>query len=211
MSELLLEKQNGILTLTDGKISSYCDFSNLIPRLKINNLNAENIVKAAKIKESLNPICVDMTAGLGEDSFLIAASGFNVYMFESNKTIFTLLKDGLDRAKENELLKDIAERITAINENSIEGISKISSSIDVVYLDPMFPERQKSSLIKKKFQLLQQLERPCNNGEELLEAAISVKPKKIVIKRPLKAEFLGGRKASYQINGKTIRYDVIVL
>ncbi len=211
MNELLLEKHNGTLTLTDGKISAFCDFTSLIPRLKINNLNAEHIVKAAKLKEGLNSVCVDMTAGLGEDSFLLAASGFNVYMFESNKTIFSLLKDGLDRAKDNELLKNVACKITAINENSIEGISKIPSDIDVVYLDPMFPERQKSSLIKKKFQLLQQLERPCNNGEELLEAALSVNPKKVVIKRPLKADFLGGKKASYQINGKTIRYDIIVL
>ena len=81
---------------------------------------------------------------------------------------------------------------------------------DLIYLDPMFPERKKSALVKKKFQLLHYLERPAADEQELLQAALSARPKKIVIKRPLKGPDLGGQKPSYRIRGKAIRYDVIV-
>jgi 16S rRNA (guanine1516-N2)-methyltransferase len=81
----------------------------------------------------------------------------------------------------------------------------------VILLDPMFPERQKSALVKKKFQLLQQLECPCTDEEELLQAAINAKPRKIIIKRPAKGPFLANRKPDYSISGKAIRYDCIVI
>ena len=62
-------------------------------------------------------------------------------------------------------------------------------------------------LIKK---LLQKLESPCDKEEALLNAAMSLKPKKIIIKRPLKGPFLAGVKPSYSLKGKAIRVDVIV-
>lgn len=55
-------------------------------------------------------------------------------------------------------LKDIAGRMKVIEGNSVEGMSKLLDPVDVIYLDPMFPARQKSSLINKKLQLIQKLE-----------------------------------------------------
>ena len=81
---------------------------------------------------------------------------------------------------------------------------------DVILLDPMFPERTKSALIKKKFQILHKIESPCTNETELLNSAIKANPKKIVIKRPLKGEYLAGIKPNYSIKGKAIRYDCII-
>jgi 16S rRNA (guanine1516-N2)-methyltransferase len=95
--------------------------------------------------------------------------------------------------------------------DSIQALQSLSQPPDVIYLDPMFPQRQKSGLVKKKFQLLQQLERPCTDGEALLSAAIAAGARKIVIKRPLKGELLGGRTPDYSLKGKTIRYDCLVL
>ena len=74
----------------------------------------------------------------------------------------------------------------------------------------MFPERNKSSLIKKKFQLLHNLESPCASEHELLEAGLAAKPKKIVIKRPLKGPYLDGVKPDYSYTGKAIRFDCII-
>ena len=85
------------------------------------------------------------------------------------------------------------------------------SAPDVIVLDPMFPERQKSALIKKKFQLLQKLERPCADEEELLLAALGAGAKKVIVKRPLKGPYLAGKKPSYSKAGKSIRYDGYVL
>ena len=73
----------------------------------------------------------------------------------------------------------------------------------------MFPEKRKSSLTKKKFQLIHELEKPCDDEEELLGAALSAHPRRIVIKRPLKGPYLAGIKPDYSIKGKTIRYDCL--
>ena len=83
---------------------------------------------------------------------------------------------------------------------------------DVVYLDPMFPERRKSAAVKKKFQLIHHLERPCPEEEQvaLLEAALAASPRKVVVKRPVKGPHLAGVKPSYTIAGKAVRYDCIV-
>ena len=75
----------------------------------------------------------------------------------------------------------------------------------------MFPARQKSALVKRKFQLLQQLEKPCTDERDLLDAALNMKPRRVVIKRPLKGPYLADIKPSYSINGKAIRYDCIVI
>ena len=73
------------------------------------------------------------------------------------------------------------------------------------------PKRQKSSLINKKLQLIQKLEPPCSQETDLFDAAISADPDKIIVKRPLKSEFLAGRKPSYTLSGKAIRYDCYML
>ena len=45
----------------------------------------------------------------------------------------------------------------------------------------------------------------------LFDAAISADPDKIIVKRPLKSDFLAGRKPSYTLSGKAIRYDCYTL
>ena len=82
---------------------------------------------------------------------------------------------------------------------------------DVIYLDPMFPARRKSAAVKKKLQLLQQLERPATDEEagELLRAALAAGPRKVVVKRPAKGPDLAGVKPSYRVTGKAVRFDVI--
>ena len=60
--------------------------------------------------------------------------------------------------------------MTLIRGDSISALPQLTVCPDVIYLDPMFPERKKSGLIKKKFQLLQQLESPCCNEDDLLHS-----------------------------------------
>lgn len=199
------------LTLTDGDLKLSADLTNMIPRLKPNNLNGEMLVKASKIKNHEGPLTLlDATAGMGEDSLLLAAAGFNVMLYEYDPVIGVLLEDALKRAKDTPELAEAAGRMTLYKEDSIKAMSEMTIAPDVVLLDPMFPERKKSALIKKKFQLLQQLESPCTNEKDMLEAAIKAGPRKIVIKRPLKGPFLADRKPDYSLKGKAIRYDCFV-
>lgn len=207
---LYLKSDDTGLSLNQGGLELRGDFSKLLPRLKKNNLDREFLIKASKTKNK-SPVAIDATAGMGEDSLLLASAGYRVIMYEYDAVIAELLKDAMRRAREIDELSEIVGRMELINADSIQGMKMLDFTPDLILLDPMFPERQKSALVKKKFQLLQKLEMPCTNQDELLSAAMSVKPHKILIKRPLKGEYLAGKKPSYSIRGKAVRYDCIVI
>lgn len=203
--------ENGV-TLNRGKLSLRGDFTAMLPRIKPNNLNGEMIVNAARLKghKPSELTVFDATAGLGEDSFLLAASGYSVTLYEYDCVIAALLRDSLRRAEENPQMSDIAKRMTLHAEDSIKALAQLKEAPHIVLLDPMFPARQKSGLIKKKFQLLQQLETPCVIENELLDVAMGVHPRKIIIKRPLKSGFLAEHTPDYSIKGTSVRYDCIL-
>ncbi len=208
---LSLQQNAEGLTLTDGELSIMVDFREMLPRLKQSNLQREMLVKAARIKGQPMPqTLIDATAGFGEDSLILAAAGFQVQLYEFDEVIAALLKDGMERAMEIPELKDAVGRMKLVCGDSTEGMKNLDFKPDIVLLDPMFPARQKSALIKKKFQLIQRLESPCSTEEQLLDAAVAADPKRIVIKRPLKGPYLADRKPSYSLDGKAIRYDCFV-
>lgn len=199
------------LSLTDGNLSMRGDFHNVYERTQKGRLASEMLVKVAKRKTyGETATAIDATAGLGEDSFLLAAAGFTVQLYEYDSVIAELLDDALIRAKADPELCAIASRMTLHKEDSIEALRNVSQKPDIVLLDPMFPERQKSALIKKKFQLLQKLEKPCSEEDALLEAALQSGAHRIIIKRPLKGPFLANKKPDYSLSGKAIRYDCII-
>ena len=215
----IVEKQGDYLTvlfnsrgvsLTGFGLSYQGDFENMLHRVTNGRLQHEMLVRAAK-SDKEGRRAIDATAGMGEDALLLAAQGYEVTLYEQNPVIAILLKDALRRAKKNMILKDIAGRMKLVEGNSVEGMSKLLDPVDVIYLDPMFPARQKSSLINKKLQLIQKLEPPCSAETDLFDAAIAAGPFKIIVKRPLKSEYLAGRKPSYTLNGKAIRYDCYTL
>lgn len=210
--ELYLSYEDGCLSLCRASLSMMGDFTGMITRVNPGRLGSELLVKSAKLKnyEGL-PVAIDATAGMAEDSMLLAAAGFYVHLYERDSIIAALLENALERAREIPELSDIVSRMELHNEDSIEAMNNLSFTPDVIYLDPMFPARNKSGLIKKKFQLLQQLEAPCADENELVAAALAARPHKIVIKRPLKGPFLAGKKPSYSHPGKAIRYDCLLL
>ncbi len=203
----LIETAEG-LTLSDGKNAVRGDFTRLLPRIRRGNLASEHLVRAVRIKGITEPLVVDATAGLGEDAFLLAAAGCRVLLFERDPVIAALLRDALERAKADPETAPIASRLTLRPEDSIPVLPTLSP--DVVLLDPMFPERKKTALVKKKFQLIHLLEKPCEDERALLDAALAARPKRIVIKRPAKGPFLAGVKPSYSLDGSAVRFDCIV-
>ena len=186
------------------------DFTRMLPRLRQGRLQQELLVKAARVKGANAPTAVDCTAGLGEDSLLLAAAGFTVTLFERDETIAALLADALERAAAEPRLADAVLRMSLVVGDSIAGLAALSAPPDVVYLDSMFPARTKSAAVKKKFQLLHHLEQPCEEEADLVEAALAAHPRKVVIKRPAKGALLAGMKPSYSVCGKAVRYDVLV-
>ena len=205
-----LVKTDEGLALSDGKNTVRGDFNRLLPRIKRGNLTRELLVRAVKIKGIDHPLVADATAGLGEDSFLLAAAGCRVLLFEYDPVIADLLADALERANRDPETAEIAARMTLIRGDSIPALPKLDPAPDAILLDPMFPERTKSALVKKKFQLLHQLERPCDNEAALLDAALAAHPKRIVVKRPAKGPYLAGVKPSFSLTGSAVRFDCIV-
>ncbi len=209
--DLILRFHKDGLSLCGEGLEMQGDLTHMIPRLKKNNLQREFLVKASRMKHpEEHPVAVDATAGMGEDSLLLAAAGYQVVLYELNPVIAAMLKDSLRRASSVPELKEAVSRMHVREGDSIEGLSGLDTPPDLVLLDPMFPERKKSGLIKKKFQLLQKLERPCSDEEKLFDAAWNAGPRRLVIKRPLKGPYLAGVKPDYSISGKAIRYDCFV-
>lgn len=207
--ELTVLFDNTGISLKGYGMSYQGDFAGMLRRVKAGRLPHEMLVKAVKSSaDSLKAI--DATAGMGEDAFLIAAYGYDVTLYEQNPVIAALLKDAIRRAVENPDIRDIALRLHLIEGDSVQLISEYQGRPDVIYLDPMFPARQKSGLINKKLQLIQKLEPPCSNEETLFSAALKSGASKIVVKRPLKSPNLAGKKPNYVLSGKAIRYDCYV-
>ena len=194
------------VSLSGFGLSYQGDFENMLHRVTNGRLQHEMLAKAVKTDQE-NLKAIDATAGMGEDSLLLAACGYQVTLYEQNPVIAILLKDALRRAKKNTVLKDIVSRMQLVEGYSIEHLNKRLDPVDVIYLDPMFPGRQKSGLINKKLQLIQKLEPPCSKETALFDAAMAAQPSKIIVKRPLKSPYLDERVPSYSLKGKAIRYD----
>ena len=203
----LVRDEEGLALVGEGQMLRG-DFPRMLPRIKAGRLNSELLVKAAKIKKAEGELnAVDATAGLGEDSLLLAAAGFNVTLYERNPVVYELLKDALERASQIPELAPIVARMTAVHADSVAGMASLETPPDVILLDPMFPARQKSALVKKKLQMIQKLEQPCDDEITLLLTAMEAKPKKLIVKRPPKGDYLAGLKPDHSIEGKAVRFD----
>lgn len=203
----LVRDENGLALVADGQ-TLRGDFTKMIPRIRQGSVSKELLARAAKIKDvDKTPVAIDATAGLGEDSLILAAAGFQVKMFERNPVIYELLEDALKRASEIPELAEIVARMELKHGDSVEAMKCLDFIPDVILLDPMFPERQKSALVKKKLQVIQKLEIPCADEEEMILTAMEAKPKKLIVKRPPKGPYLAGLKPDFSIEGKAVRFD----
>ena len=212
----LHEDSDGLALICDDLVLR-ADFARLLPRLAPSRLQRELLVRSARLKrlDENTPLhAVDATAGLGEDALLLAATGFEIVLCERDDIIAALLEDALARARthEDERLRNAAARMHLQRADSRDVLAGLEDTPDVVLLDPMFPATTKSARAKKKLQMLQMLERPCEPADEasLLDAALAAHPRKIIVKRPVKGPHLAGRKPDYALAGKAIRFDVIV-
>lgn len=206
----LCRDERGLALVGDG-MELRGDFARMLPRIRQDRLGKELLVRAARIRGARGPLsAVDATAGLGEDSILLAAAGYRVTLCERDEVIAALLRDALERAANDARLADVAARMTLVEGDAVATLEQLEASPDLVFLDPMFPERRRRAATNKKLQLFQRLERPCENEEALMRAALAAHPRKVVVKRPLKGPYLAGVKPSSSLAGKVVRYDIVV-
>lgn len=77
---------------------------------------------------------------------------------------------------------------------------------DVIYIDPMHPLRQKSALVKKNMQFLQQWMGPDEDADELIDIALLRAKDRVVVKWPQKGQL--SRLSHWSISGKTVCFHV---
>ena len=173
------------------------------------------IAKACGLSKGVTPQVIDATAGLGRDAFVLAGLGAQILMLERAPAIFALLEDGLKRAQgANGEIHDIAMRMRvrradAANELAT-AIATSGFEAQVIHLDPMFPHREKSALVKKEMRLFRELAGDDDDAPRLLEAALDVATHRVAVKRPRKAPPIAGPQPAHVIETRTSRYDLYV-
>ncbi len=172
------------------------------------------VAKAIGLQKTRVPLhVVDATAGLGQDAFVLAGLGCRVTLFERNPVIHALLADGLARAALNTDCAPIIARMTLRAGSSRAWFESLEESVgaetaDIVYLDPMFPHRDKSALVKKEMQVFRTVVGDDDDAGELLAAALKAATYRVVVKRPRKAPPIDGPEPATRIEGKSSRYDI---
>lgn len=198
------------------------------------------LIKATSPKDKT---VYDLTAGFGQDSLLMASQGgaSRVVMVERDNVVAAILSDALRRlnliASDGDCMDpqtqqracDLSERLSLTSGDAVQVAKTILNDTsaqrpDVCYVDPMFPSRRKSAAVKKNMQILHGLlgsqsnddlqnDNAIRDEQELLEAALSLACHRVVVKRPISTDYLGGMsqqgiKPSYEIKGSVNRWDV---
>lgn len=152
---------------------------------------------------------VDATAGLGRDSAVLGALGAAVTMVENHAVLWALLRDGLARAATDPGVAALAARLQLVHADARVWLRDLAPAQrpEVVYLDPMYPERKKAALAKLEMQVLQSLLADDSHPESLFAAAKLAARRRVVVKRPLRAAPIAAG-VHHSVVTKLVRFDV---
>jgi 16S rRNA (guanine1516-N2)-methyltransferase len=171
--------------------------------------SGQMIAKAVGIQAGVRPTVLDATAGLGRDAFVLAQLGCALTLIERQPLIAALLEDGMQRAQAVAELAPIMQRMRLVCGNAISLMGNWRAEPpQVIYLDPMFPHRDKSAQVKKEMRLFRPLAGDDDDAPELLAAALALATHRVVVKRPRKAPAISGELPGYTLEGKSSRYDI---
>lgn len=181
-------------------------------RCKSFNLAKEAIVKAIGWKNNKPALSViDATAGFGRDAFILGSLGCKVQLIERSPIIMALLKDGIKRASNCVDTIEIIKNMQLIEGNAIQVLNELARDQypDVICLDPMFPKRQKTALVKKEMLALRNIVGGDLDCNELLVIALKIAKTRVVVKRPRLAPPITKDFApSFVLEGSANRFDV---
>lgn len=191
----------------------YVDFVHgvMAHRRKFGGGRGEAIAKAIGIKKDYLPTVIDATAGLGRDAFVLASLGCKVRLVERHPVVRLLLQDGLQRAYADKEIGEMMQQNMQLL--TVQHIAQLQPEIDfadAVYLDPMYPHKQKSALVKKEMRVFQHLVGADTDADNLLEPALKLAKKRVVVKRPDYADFLALHSPNFSRETKNHRFDIYV-
>jgi len=223
---LLLDNKNK-LSLLSAALSVAPEWDKLQRRVVSAGRKSELILKAAKI--SADSQVLDATAGFGHDSLILASTGAQVMMLEQEPLMALLLLSEQQRMSAQPNWQKLMARLTIINTDALSYFAQLqngttgqAAGINVVYLDPMFPEDSyqdsntgKGAKVGKQMQALHHLARPPTLDEEmaLLKNAQAVvadnqeERGRVIVKRPQQAPFLAQQNPDESWHNAAVRFD----
>lgn len=186
--------------LIEGFSPLFVDFNSNTLQRRRDAGKQQGLVRACKPAPGLR--ILDVTAGWGRDAAVLAGLGADVLMLERQPVMAALLADALQRLSPKPLT------LRLLHVDAISYLQNIMEPDypDVIYIDPMHPERQKSALVKKDMQALQRLFGPDLDALKLIELAIQRVKKRVVVKWPQRLPPL--LRPQNSIVGKTVRFDL---
>ncbi|MCR9258537.1 MAG: class I SAM-dependent methyltransferase [Pseudomonadaceae bacterium] len=159
------------------------------------------LVKACGLKGAGQSL-VDPFAGYGLDAICLAQAGFSVTAVEREQVVWLLLQDVVAR-------QGLA--LETVHGDGIQLLQTSEQRWDVVYLDPMFPRRNKRALPNRGLQHLQVLTRE-HDAEVDLETVLRIAQRaakgRVVLKRRARDPVIGS--PAFQVKGQAVRFDVYV-
>jgi 16S rRNA (guanine1516-N2)-methyltransferase len=174
-------------------------------------LRSELIARAMGSRPQDHPSIIDATAGLGRDSFILATLGFEITLLERSEVLYHLLDEALKRAQP--ALPEIIARMQLIHADAIQWLKALPEAKrpDIIYLDPMFPERKKSASVKKEMAIMQELLGKDTDHALLFTTALACAKRRVVVKRPRLAPKIAEKAVNFSLSGKTSRFDIYLI
>lgn len=228
---LLLDEKNKLSWLSDG-LSVAPEWDKLQRRVVSAGRKSELLLQAVKITSDSQVI--DATAGFGHDSLILASTGAQVIMLEQQPLMALLLLVEQQRMSGLANWQKLMSRLHIINTDALGYFATLAAdtiddtkeidmkAVDVVYLDPMFPEGSyqdsktgKGAKVGKHMQALHQLASPptLEQEEQLLQSAQAVIRQnaqtsgRVVVKRPQFAPLLAHQQPSESWHNEAVRFD----
>jgi len=168
-----------------------------VAELERRAVQGTDLLKACGVGGGRRPRVLDLMAGWGVDALVLAARGCPVTAVERLPVLAALLQDLVWRSGIAGVVVRCADAMDVLGE---------TAPADVIYLDPMFPQRQKAALPGKRLQWLAELAapdpRPLNDW---LTAAAPLAQRRVVLKRRRKDPRVAD--PDWQVAGRTVRYD----
>ena len=224
---LLLDEKDKLSWLSDG-LSVAPEWDKMQRRVVSAGRKSELLLQAAKL--TADSQVIDATAGFGHDSLILASTGAQVTMLEQQPLMALLLLVEQLRMSTLPNWQKLMSRLQIINTDALTYFARFNNylgngneqAIDVIYLDPMFPEDSyqdsktgKGAKVGKHMQALHQLAHPPTLDEEqqLLQSAQAVvsqngqKQGRVIVKRPQFAPSLADQQPSESWNNEAVRFD----
>ena len=229
---LLLDDKDKLSWLSDG-LSVAPEWDKLQRRVVSAGRKSELLLQAAKI--TADSKVIDATAGFGHDSLILASTGAQVTMLEQQPLMALLLLAEQQRMSALPNWQKLMSRLRIIHTDALSYFESINfasfdnesttgneQDVDVIYLDPMFPEDSyqdsktgKGAKVGKHMQALHQLARPPTLDEEqqLLQSALAIvsrngqKQGRVIVKRPQLAPLLAHLEPSESWSNEAVRFD----